>query len=187
MQEFIAMMNRLEAKYRLLPNMAATIAVNFSKERFRQQNWVGTTTQPWRKRKVTGRRGDAGRAILVKRAVLKRDVHKIYADHNHALVGTSKLTGAYARVHNEGFKGVVNVKEHKRHVYTTIKEKYTTKSGKERTRGRKTIAVDTKPGIVAAHKRSMNIVMRKFLGASPYMDKQIQRMMTAELIKAIKG
>ena len=186
LQEFTAMMIRLEAAYRLLPNKAATVAVNFSKERFRQQNWLGNTTQPWKKRKKEGKR-DRGRAILVKTGNLKRDVHKISVTATTALIGTSKLTGGYAKAHNEGYRGTVTVKSHKRHVYSKVKEKYTTRNGKERSRTRKTIDSTTPAGTVRSHKRRMNLVMRKFLGASPVMDKQINRMMAAELIRAIKG
>ena len=180
------MMNRLEAAYRLLPNKAATVAVNFSKERFRQQNWLGNTTQPWKKRKKEGKR-DRGRAILVKSGNLKRDVHKIFVNQNSALICTSKLTGGYAKAHNEGFRGTVTIKEHKRHVFTNIKEKYRTWAGNELSRCGKTIDSSKPAGTVKAHKRKVNLVMRKFLGASPIMDKQIQRMMTAELMRAMKG
>jgi phage gpG-like protein len=186
LQEFTAMMNRIDACYRTLPNVAATVAVNFTKERFRAQNWVGATTMPWKKRKQQRKR-DAGRAILVKSARLKRDVHKILVDSNKAIIGTSKLTGAYARAHNEGYQGNVTVKEHKRHVYTKIKEKYTTRGGAERTRSRKTIANGTPDIVVKSHQRKMKIPMRKFLGASPVMDVQIQRALTARMIRAIKG
>ena len=36
----------LEAAYKRLPNGVATVAVNFSKERFRAQNWIDDRTEP---------------------------------------------------------------------------------------------------------------------------------------------
>ena len=184
MQEFIDMMNRVEKVYGTLPNKAAIIAVNFSKERFKQQNWLGNTTKPWKKRKRTGTKDDS-RAILVKSGALKRDVHKIMADSTKAIIGTSNITGNYARIHNEGFRGSVSVKEFRRKHYTHAKEKYTTRSGRERTRTKRTINSNMET-TVRSHIRKVNIPARQFLGSSPVLDTRIEKMMTAEFIKAIR-
>jgi phage gpG-like protein len=184
-QQFIDVMNRIAAVWGTLPNKAATVAVNFSKRRFVEQNWVGNTTQPWKKRKNTRSKRDASRAILVKSARLKRDVHKIVVTPQYAIIGTSQLTGAYARVHNEGFRGLVTIKEFKRSHYSHVKEKYTTRSGRERSRTRKTV-VDGMKTTVRTHVRKMNIPKRQFLGNSPVLDRDIEKMMAYEIIKAIK-
>jgi hypothetical protein len=45
------------------PGMLGNMAVNFFLDRFRYQNWLGNTAEPWRQRKKsTGR--NQGRAIL---------------------------------------------------------------------------------------------------------------------------
>ena len=51
LNEFVRITQRLDRLYPRLVPMAATEAVNFSKDRFRQQNWVGHRTLPWKKRK----------------------------------------------------------------------------------------------------------------------------------------
>ena len=184
--EFTRIMNALEKAHLNIPAKAATLAVNFSKERFRQQNWVGDRTQPWKKRKENKRDKRKGRAILVDKANLKRDVHKIWVRPNAALVGTSKLTAKYAQAHNEGFKGTVKVPAYKRHSYIKVKEQYKTRNGTTRNRTRKTLSGKA-PGLVKAHTRKINLVKRQFLGASPVLDNQIQRMITAEYTKAIRN
>jgi phage gpG-like protein len=183
--EFTAIMNRLAAVWPSLPNKAASVAVNFSKDRFRQANWVGDTTKPWKRRKAKGTKDDS-RAILVKTGNLKRDVQKIRVTAESALVGTSNLTGDYAKLHNEGFRGSMTIKEHKRKHYLHVKEKYKTRTGKDRSRTRKTVN-ENKVTTVKTHIRKVNIPSRRFLGASPVLDKQIERMMTAEILRAIRG
>ena len=54
----------------------------------------------WAKRKKT----DAGRGILIKSGVLRRDVKQRSATFRTILVGTSNRTVAYAQVHNEGLQ-----------------------------------------------------------------------------------
>ena len=44
-------MKELKATYAKLPNEIATVAVNFSKERFRDQSWLDETKERWKPRK----------------------------------------------------------------------------------------------------------------------------------------
>lgn len=182
--EFTNIMNRLAAKYRVLPGIAATVAVNFFKERFVQQNWIDARTQPWKKRKSEK---DRGRAVLVKTARLKRDVQKIYVGDTYAIVGTTRLTAPYAKAHNEGFKGTVTVNAHRRNRYKKVKETYITKKGNQRTRTSKQVDQVTGPIQVGTHRRKMNIPQRRFMGPSPVLDNRIERQIAAELIRAITG
>ncbi len=185
--QFTKAINELGKLWPKLPNIAATVAVNFSKERFVQQNWVDRTTSPWKRNSDAVKRSkNRGRAILVKTGRLKRDVQKIYVTANTALIGTSKLTVPYAKAHNEGFKGTVQVKAFKRHRYKKVKEKYTTKKGNERSRTSKQLD-DSKPLIVVrTHNRKMNIKQNKFLGPSAVLDTRIERQLTAEIIRVLK-
>lgn len=102
--EFAKRIDNLNRLYPRLPNLAATIAVQFSKDRFRQQAWVDNNTQPWKRRK-NEKRKDKGRAILVKSGRLKRSIRKIRTTATTAVVGTDV---PYASVHNHGFRGVVS-------------------------------------------------------------------------------
>lgn len=159
--EYFNMLDRVSRVVDTLPRRAATEAVNFTKDRFKQQNWVDTTTKPWKKRKpVKGEsRKRSQRNILVKSGRLRKSPRTIYADHNSAAIGTDV---EYAQVHNDGFRGRVNqrVRSH-------------TRNGKK----------------VKSFKRSlnMNIPQRQYVGESAVQDARIQRMMTAEIVRAIKG
>lgn len=155
------MLDRVSRTVDTLPRRAATVAVNFTKDRFKQQNWVDTTTKPWKKRKpVKGEsKRSSKRAILVRSGRLRRSPRVIHADSDSAIMGTDV---PYAQAHNEGFRGRVNqrVRAHRR-------------NGKK----------------VKSHKRTinLNIPERRFIGDSAVQDARIQRMMTAEIIRAIKG
>jgi phage gpG-like protein len=184
---YIDMMNSLAKVYTGLPNLAATEAVNFSKERFRDQNWDdGRLSIPWKKRKEKKRDKRRGRAILIDKAVLKRDVRKIYVGPDKAIIGTTRTTQGYAKAHNQGFKGTVTVKEHRRKKYKKVKEKYTTRDGTERSRTSKQIDSAAGDTIVKTHNRKMNLPKRQFLGQSPALDRRITRVITATFIRAIK-
>jgi len=54
----------------------------------------------WKKRK----KPDAGRGILIKSGLLRRDVKQRAATFRNIIVGTSNRTIAYAQVHNEGLQ-----------------------------------------------------------------------------------
>ncbi len=164
--DYIQMLDRVSKAVDKLPARAATEAVNFSKERFRAQNWVDNRTDTWKRRKTV--RGEttrrAGRALLVDTGRLRRSIRKIRVTNVSATIGTD---APYAQAHNDGFRGKVNqrVRAHSR---TTAKGK-TSK--------------------VKAHSRSikLNIPRRRFIGASAQLEKNLARMMTLEIKRAING
>ncbi len=186
-REFIIIIEKLAQLYPKLPNMAATIAVNFAKERFVMQNWVDRTRQPWVKRKESKYDKRKGRAILVDKAILKRDIHKIEVSATRAVIGTTRLTAGYAKAHNEGFEGTVTVKQHSRRRYKKVKEKYTTKKGNARTRTSKQVDTDKATISVQTHTRKMKIPERRFLGASAVLDRRIERYITNQFIQVLKS
>jgi phage gpG-like protein len=169
LNDYMQQMKVLTDIYRTLPMKAATLAVNFSKERFRQQNWLDLTPAPWQQRKLKTK---SKRAILVLSGTLKRDVHKIYVTPNAAMIGTSTLTKNYAQIHNEGgtVKATQRVKPFTRKQFTRIRE------------GRKENVGKTN---VKAFTRKINFTMpqRRYLGISRILDTRIEDMMVAELIK----
>ena len=163
---YIQMLDRVSKAVDKLPARAATEAVNFSKERFRAQNWIDSHTQPWKRRKAT--RGESnrrsGRAILVDTGRLRRSIRKISVTNTSATIGTDV---PYAQAHNDGFRGKVN----------------------QRVRAHSRKTAKGKTSNVKAHSRTININIprRRFIGSSAQLVKNIERMMTLEIKRAINN
>jgi phage gpG-like protein len=161
LNKYYDLLDRVSRTIDTLPRRAATEAVNFSKERFKQQNWVDTATHPWKKRKPikSESRRSSQRAILVKSGRLRRSIRTTYVDKDMAKIGTDV---PYARIHNEGFRGRVSqrVRAHTRN-------------------GHK---VESFNRVINQH-----IPQRQFIGNSAILEKRIQRLITAEIMRAIKG
>ena len=89
----IRICDNIERAVHLIPNKAAVIAVNFSKERFVKKNWLDNREHPWRKTKK--RKG----STLIKSGRLKRSIRKVHVGADYAIVGTDV---PYARINNDG-------------------------------------------------------------------------------------
>jgi phage gpG-like protein len=155
--EFIQLLDRVEKATRRLPDKAATLAVNFSKSRFREKNWVGTGITLWPKnkpgwnkkpRKSTGK--------------LKRNIRKARVTNNKEMIFTDL---PYAHTQNNGFKGMVKqkVRMHERR----------TRNGKATVKA-------------YGRTLNQNIPARQFIGESAVLDTEITGMMTAEITKSFK-
>ena len=185
--EFVAILNRVTNAVRTLPRRAATLAVGFSKDRFRAQNWADTSRESWKPRSANtwGRKERSGRAILVDSGRLRRSIRVIHVDENSAIIGTDV---PYARAHNEGYSGTV--KQNVR-AFTRNKTKYGVIRGKQLKRSTKISYGRVKTGDVnvKAHTRTITqkIPRRQFLGQSALLNRQIERMMTNEIKNAITG
>lgn len=184
--DYFKMLDRLSKAIDTLPRKAAQFAVNFSKQRFRDQAWVDNGTEPWKKRKPgwkTESRKRQGRAVLVDTGRLRRSIRVIYVDEYRAVIGTDV---PYARAHNDGFRGRVtqNVRTHMRQA------KGGGKKGRDE-KGRYLKATPKTAGTirVSAYTRNIrqNIPRRRFIGTSAILDKQLTRMMQAEIQNAIKN
>jgi len=172
-----------------LPSIIATEAVNFSKERFVAQNWVDDSTHPWKKRTDKTwlkKRLRSGRAILVDSGRLKRSIRKISVTPTYVVIGTDV---PYARAHNDGFRGSVHqhVRQHTRGHKNKVKMAtglYSIKTRRERTR---TKTVTTSVSVVHAYDRTINqnLPRRRFIGASPALTQRLNRVVTAEINRAI--
>ncbi len=177
-------LNDLQSRFKQLllyaPGMLGNDAVNFFLDSFKRQAWLGNRLEPWAKRRVNKRR--PGRAILVDTGRLRRSIRITRVSQGNVYIGTDV---PYAKAHNEGFRGTVQVKAHKRNKYTKsrIGTGKFTKTGKERT---KTISSVSGSSMVKAHTRKVNIVQRQFMGTSPYLTRQLQRRLSAELMKAMR-
>jgi len=168
--EFNALVESLKQLVTTLPDSIAVVAVNFSMDRFRAQNWVDHTTHPWKPRNPKPawgkKRERPGRAILVKSGRLRRSVRIVSVSPNQIVIGSDV---PYARIHNDGFRGKIeqNVREHSRRVKRGNKEKTV---------------------VVSAHKRQLNINMpqRRFMGASATLEQKLNRFVKAEFLRVIK-
>jgi phage gpG-like protein len=165
----------LRSRLLTLPVKVGDTAVLFTKQRFAQRNWIGTGTEYWRPRKAYTKWGktprNKGRALLVDTGRLRRSVRIMGKTSSSVTIGSDV---PYAKAHNDGFKGTISqsVSAHTRR--KTVKQ------------GRSRQVVGTTQ--VSAHNRSIkqNIPRRRFIGQSPYLTKQIERLITSEIQKALK-
>ncbi len=148
-----------------LPNRLAARAVLFSKNRFRQENWVDTSVEPWKKRNsIPGEsKKRARRGILRDTGRLMRSIRKIYVSRQMIIIGTDV---PYAQVHNEGFKGTVNVPSFKR---------------KRPDRSNKKGDITVK-----AHTKQLDITKRQFMGESQALLNRLEKMVLKDITNAIK-
>ncbi|OFX62709.1 MAG: hypothetical protein A2066_18950 [Bacteroidetes bacterium GWB2_41_8] len=171
LKEFLSKMDAVASAYNRMPNEIAIIAVNFTKERFRDQAWLDKTREPWKERSRKREGKKRSQTLLVDKGRLKRSIRKVLVSPSLIIIGTDV---PYAQVHNDGFKGVVrqNVKS-----YTRGLTKFGVtgrKSLKRSTRiefGR----VRTGTTTVRAHKRTIhqNIPARPFIGQSDALERRI--------------
>lgn len=160
-KSFAAIIDDLTRAINALPARVATLAVNFSKERFVKQNWHDSSEKPWEKRHGRRRGGDKRQngAVLVDSGRLKRSIRVISANKERIIIGTDV---PYAEIHNEGFDGQQNVRAHQRR----------SRNGKVHT--------------VRAHTRRMSMPERRFLGESQELANRIENLMETELKKALQ-
>lgn len=160
-KSFAAIVDDVTRAINAMPARVGTCAVNFSKQRFVQQNWHDTTPEPWKPRSRTRRGGERRQsgAILVDSGRLKRSIRVVSADSNRVIIGTDV---PYAEIHNEGLDGEVSVRKHSR------------RSRKGRLH------------IVKAHKRRVHMPQRRFLCESQALATQLEELMIKELKNAIE-
>lgn len=178
---------RIKGALTTLPTLVGNEVVNFSKDRFRQQGWLGNTFEPWPARKSHSKWGktprNKGRAILVDTGRLRRSIRIIRSSWDAVVVGSDV---PYAKAHNEGVRlGIIQqVKSHTRKVTKVgIVKKASLKTKSNITYGR----VATGGTIqVKAHKRRINqrIPRRQFLGNSQYLTARLKRTAIAHIMKA---
>ncbi len=160
MKEFLKTIDNVCDAIKTLPERVATLAVNFSKERFSQQNWMDESAEAWAPRKRArrgGKRRQAG-AILVDSGRLKRSIRKLSVSKERIVIGTDV---EYAEAHNEGYDGIVSVRPHTR-----------TRNGNTHN--------------VRGHSRHAKTEQRRFLGESAELAKRIEDLIQTEIEKAIK-
>jgi phage gpG-like protein len=177
MRDFVRKLDALNNTYKKLPAEIATIAVNFSKDRFKEQAWLSETKEPWkpRKRPRKGKTGKTNNAqtLLVKTGRLKRSIRKISATEDRVIIGTDV---PYAQIHNEG--GTINT--------TATVKVHTVKEHPRKRRGR---SERVKSHTVKAHQRKVNtkIPKRQFIGNSYTLQKRMLNHITVRFMRALKS
>lgn len=180
------MERRFREVYARLPMLAGNEVVNFSLDNFRSQGFLGSSFQPWKPRKKTGSWGkkgknDNGRAILVKTGKLRRATRVIRANANEVVIGNYM---PYAKAHNDGLRigEIQQVKAHTRKISTVAK---VSSLKTKKTTSKKVTAGTT---TVKAHTRriNQNIPARPFLKNSPYLQRNVQKVIAAAILKALK-
>lgn len=181
--EFTRRLDAVLDAYKKLPTEIATVAVNFSKDRFREQAWLDSTKQSWaplaNKRNRKGRRSQT---ILVDTGRLKRSIRKVKVTQNQIIIGTDV---PYAEIHNEGgeIKKTVTVKSHQ--VGSHRRRAYTrTRDG----RSENVQAQTVRSYVVKSHTRKMNLKIksRRFLGNSDRLSRRIVTLVTIRFNNALK-
>jgi phage gpG-like protein len=161
---------------RKFPLLAANEGKNFFVSRFKAQNWIDHTTEPWKKRKPTASR-NRGRATLTDTGNLKRSIRIISATWDHVEVGTDAI---YAGIHNNGFRGTVTVGEHSRVASRKVATRFG-KKGQALKTGR--LKIRGASHQVKSHQRKINMPKRQFIGNSQTLNKIINRIFVSKLIK----
>jgi len=173
--DYVSKLRALGKLYQKFPNMAAIEAVNFSKERFVQKNWVSNSRTPWKPRK----RKDRG-SLMNKSGRLKRSIRKLSYTRNSVKIGTDV---PYAQIHNDGgtINKTVNIKSHTRKVTKSMRSERTGRKFKKR--------ISSGSTVVKAHTRRINTTYpeRKFLGESALLMRRIERLTQREIDKILNS
>lgn len=138
-QEIEALMDEICAES---AEIIAEEATEYYKERFEEKEWNGT---PWPPAHKLASRG----SLLLRSTALMNSIRPVVVTKEKVVIAAgdnSKVT--YARVHNEGFEGDVNVNPFTRVV-----------KGKQQD--------------VRAHTRHMNTPKRQFMGETEELDERI--------------
>lgn len=147
-------------------------AVNFSLDRFKNQNWIGDTTEPWAPR-ATQNKKNAGRAILVQTGRLRRGTRVVSIGENKVVIGNDV---PYARIHNYGGK----ITRHARSE-TFLRNRITrgVRKGKFKKGTTAGKGFSFKAGVITMPRR-------QFLGRSQFLVIRLKRVGQSQILKALK-
>lgn len=167
-----------------LPVVAGNEVVNFALDNFKRQGFLGDTLQPWKPRKNPNKWGQTpkrnSRALLVDTGKLRRSIRIVRSNLEEVVIGSDV---PYAKAHNEGVR-LGEIQQVKQHI-----RKLNRVAGASSLKSKRAKKVNYKLDVeVKAHKRKINqnIPARPFLGQSQYLNKQLARVVGAEILKALK-
>lgn len=144
----------------MVPKIVAGAVEKMKDANFSAQGFVenGTAAPRWAKRKIETRK-TLGKKILFNTGYLQNNI-KVQAYSTKVVSGVDGEKVPYAQVHNEGLRGLINVKPHHRTHYQS-KKRYQVKGFAKR----------------------VNIPERKYLGYSPDILKITQKEVNYKLKK----
>lgn len=128
---------------------------------FRAQGWQGSSFKKWREIQRKG-------TILVKTAALRRSWNYQMASGGGVRFYNNV---PYAKAHNEGFTGTVQVKAHQRNRYEKSQVHSLTDFNRNGTRRVRTVTNKVGSNQVKAHTRQVHIIQRQF---APYSGHESQ-------------
>ena len=168
--------NRIKAKLQRavssLPKVIGNDAVNFSLDRFKDQNWIGDSTEPWLPRSTNNKK-NVGKAILIQTGRLRRGTRILSVGENKVVIGNDV---PYARIHNYGGK----IQRHERSE-TFKRNRFTrgTRKGKFKKGTTAGKGFTYKAGVV-------NMPKRQFMGKSQYLVARLKRTGQIQILKALR-
>lgn len=182
LQELNKKLHNLPGVIRNLPPRIGKQAVLFTKQRFAAANWVDNNTEQWPKRKPVKHDKRPGRALLVNTGRLRNSIRVTKTTPNSVTIGTDV---PYAGVHNNGFRGSINIPAHTRQrvIRTTVRGSF---KGTAIKRKKATLELLANETTVKAHTRRVNMPRRRFIGNSAVLMKQINRLIMAEIGRVFK-
>ncbi len=171
--DFTRKLDALSKAYAILPNEIAATAVNFSKERFRDQAWIDRKTEPWKPR-AKRRKGSPNKSqtLLVNTGRGKRGIRKILANQDKVIIGNDV---PYMQIHNDGgiIEGTFNVRP------------YTKKEHTRNRKGRKEVVKSHKVGGHQRHVKT-RIPSRRFIGSSYILERRLYSLIADRFTNALK-
>lgn len=171
--QFFAQFNqKLEQAQQQLPDLVGTEVVNHALENFKNESFE-TSKWPARKDKKNTRK------LLIKSGALRRSVSIISTGHNSVIVGSDL---PYAAVHNNG--GTINRAARSE---TFVRNRHKTGKKGKMFGGMGAFKRGITPGRGQTYKAySTTMPQRKFLGATPKLKEQLEKVIKEELKNAFK-
>ena len=169
---------------RVLPVKIAATAEKWFKDSFRNQGFTDWGLQPWRGTlKGKKNRFDApSMGILIGTGRLKNSIRIAQASGGMVEIVAGNQYVPYARLHNEGGRGIgkVTVGSHKRKVVRSMKVSSTSLKTRKTTTRRRGVVMDYTT--VKAHTRDLSkYPQRQFMGNSRMLNEQIDRIIVGEI------
>ena len=152
-----------------LPGIAGVEAVNHFKKGFRDQGFTDEGFNAW-KELAPETVKKKGSTILVKTGKTRRAIRILYQSENRVMVGIDEAEIPWAKAHNEGFKGTVNVpaymRRNRRGDTHNIKNRRVSSNGIT---------------YVRAHTMKMNLPKRQMVGESAVLNMKVDAKVNREL------
>lgn len=172
-ENYSEIFDRVNVAVQQLPPRIAVLAVNFSKDRFVQKNWIDSISQPWKK--TIKRKG----STLVDSGRLKRSIRKVRVTPTQVVIGTNV---PYARVHNNGLEIAGS-----EYVRSFTRKAHRRESHYRKGKRIKSQTINSYRVKSFTRKYQRKFAKRQFIGKSQRLNNNIENLITSELNRAIRG